>query len=324
MNILYILGNGFDINLGLETRYSNFYPFYLKQKTDNEKVVNLKKSINSNIKTWADLEVAFGLYTKQMTNISEFDELFSDIQDNLSKYLQGVESAFNFSKIDKQLFFSHFSFPEKFLVKRFENEINSFKNKWKGYQWNIDIITLNYTRTLEKVLQYQGKSMVLGTHDNTNIMLQKIFHIHGYTDSRMVLGVNDKSQIGNEKFRKEIDAIETLIKDNCNVAQGHTVEVSCKTKVKNANLICIFGSSLGKTDKLWWNLILKRLEQDDCRLIIFDIANDDFQLRPQIHRRIERDRINQFLNENNLILEKRKEIENKIYFAFNTNIFKVD
>jgi hypothetical protein len=29
-NITFILGNGFDLNLGLKTRYTDFYPEYIK------------------------------------------------------------------------------------------------------------------------------------------------------------------------------------------------------------------------------------------------------------------------------------------------------
>ncbi len=42
MNILYILGNGFDINLGLKTRYSDFYKYYIGIESKDENIRKLK------------------------------------------------------------------------------------------------------------------------------------------------------------------------------------------------------------------------------------------------------------------------------------------
>jgi len=35
MNIIYIIGNGFDINLGLKTRYVDFYKWYVDRNLEN-------------------------------------------------------------------------------------------------------------------------------------------------------------------------------------------------------------------------------------------------------------------------------------------------
>ena len=43
MNVLFILGNGFDINLGLHTGYQDFYEYYLKQPSTNPVIVKLKE-----------------------------------------------------------------------------------------------------------------------------------------------------------------------------------------------------------------------------------------------------------------------------------------
>jgi hypothetical protein len=81
----------------------------------------------------------------------------------------------------------------------------------------------------------------------------------------MVLGVNDISQIDNIGFHKNQDIIETIIKDECNQAQKHTKEIWCKNQIKKANLICIFGSSIGDTDNIWWELVGEQLTRD-CNL----------------------------------------------------------
>ena len=42
MKIVYLIGNGFDLNLGLKTSYRDFYKKYIKQKSNSEIVENFK------------------------------------------------------------------------------------------------------------------------------------------------------------------------------------------------------------------------------------------------------------------------------------------
>ena len=42
MNITYLIGNGFDLNLGLRTRYTDFYDYYLNNtESDTENISKL-------------------------------------------------------------------------------------------------------------------------------------------------------------------------------------------------------------------------------------------------------------------------------------------
>lgn len=78
MNIVYLIGNGFDINIGLKTRYKDFYDYYLALDSsgDNEHVKKLKEHLKETLSTddkyWSDLEIALGAYT---TNFSSLEEL---------------------------------------------------------------------------------------------------------------------------------------------------------------------------------------------------------------------------------------------------------
>ena len=44
MNVTFLVGNGFDINLGLKTKYTDFYPSYLAKGYDDI----LSKDIKNN------------------------------------------------------------------------------------------------------------------------------------------------------------------------------------------------------------------------------------------------------------------------------------
>ena len=60
MNVLYILGNGFDKAVGMKTSYPEFYQ-YLMKDTDkcSDLMQQLKKDIKADKELWSDMEIAF-------------------------------------------------------------------------------------------------------------------------------------------------------------------------------------------------------------------------------------------------------------------------
>lgn len=75
MNVLFILGNGFDKAQGLATSYQEFYNDYLKLTPSSEIEARLKKEIQSDYETWADLEEGLGKYSAQFDDIISFREV---------------------------------------------------------------------------------------------------------------------------------------------------------------------------------------------------------------------------------------------------------
>jgi len=322
MNVLFFIGNGFDLNLGMKTSYPDFYKYYQKIGSQSSSINKLKKDISKNLKNWSDLELALGEYMENIKSAQEFDEVFEDIGDKLSEYLQQEENNFDFSKIDKKKLFDYLSFPDNSLLRADSNKLISFKKTWRNSPWNVRIITFNYTRSIEKLIGEKQSNLQIGSHGHYSITLQGIEHIHGYANDRMVMGVNDVSQIKNTAFHKNQDVIEALVKNNCNQVHRHTIDEWCKKQVSLANLICIFGSSIGDTDIMWWDLIGKQLKRD-CLLIIFDRCED---IPPRIaykKARVERRIRESFLRKTKMNEEEKKIITNKIYVGLNTNIFKL-
>ena len=52
MNITFLIGNGFDINLGLKTRYSDFYPYFIEKSTETNMI---RTWLEADELLWADL-----------------------------------------------------------------------------------------------------------------------------------------------------------------------------------------------------------------------------------------------------------------------------
>ncbi|KAA3611240.1 MAG: hypothetical protein D8M58_14815 [Calditrichaeota bacterium] len=322
MNILFIIGNGFDLNLGMKTKYTDFYKYYQSIDSSSDSIINLKKDISINLKNWSDLELALGKYTQNINSVKEFDLVFEDIGDNLCDFLLQTESNFNFNKIDKKKLFDYFSYPERLLLKSDKDKLSMFKRNWNNSNWNVNVITFNYTRSIEKILGEKPQNLQIGSNNNYKIILQRIEHIHGYANDRMVMGVNDISQIANTSFHTNQDILEALVKNSCNQANKHGIDILCKQQISYANLICIFGSSIGDTDKMWWIEIGKQLLKGSS-LIIFELGEQISQRRGYLQARKERNIKEAFLNKTALTNEEKKKAEKNIYVGINTDMFNI-
>ncbi|WP_418510036.1 bacteriophage abortive infection AbiH family protein [Corallibacter sp.] len=324
MKILYILGNGFDLNLGLKTSYKDFYDYYKSVKSSKNAVNNLKTNISSNYKNWSDLELAFGQYTEEFKTVDDFDEVFEDIGEQLAEYLKKEEGKFDSAEVDKERFFENLVKPEIFLPLAENTLIRNYKNKFINKNWYVDIVTFNYTTVIERIIE-QKKNIKIGHHikDNGAVTLRGIEHIHGYVDDRMVLGVNDVSQLKNKEFHQNLDVLEAIVKEKCNLAYGHTIDNHFKTKISQANFICIFGASLGDTDNMWWELIGERLKKDKIPVIIFTRGEE--VISPRIgykNNRTKRKMRSYFLKKTKLNKEEIELVNDNIYVALDTGMFK--
>jgi hypothetical protein len=320
MNILYIIGNGFDINLGLKTKYSDFYKYYQGQLSEDNLINNLKKEIAKGIVNWADLEEAFGKYMVNLNDREEFDTVYDDIVINLGDYLENQEKEFDFSKVDKSILLKDLSTPELFLTQEDIQELKSYKSNWGAATWNINIITLNYTRALEKILESQISNIQIGKHRHGLVMLGNIQHIHGYTDERTILGVNDISQVGKEQFHTDKEILDALIKPGANRALRHNVDKICENHAHSAHIICIFGSSLGDTDNYWWKLVGDQLRKN-TRIIIFMKCEEISQRLGYRSVRSRQAFRELFLSKTDLSDAEKLNLQNNIYIGINTNMF---
>jgi hypothetical protein len=323
LKILYILGNGFDLNLGMKTSYKDFYDYYNNIESKKESVNELKKNISNNYKNWSDLELALGQYTEALKNDFVFDEVFEDIGEQLAEYLKIEEGKLKFNNISTRGFYKDLVKPEDYLPIADKNHLQNYKHKFSTSDWHIDIFTFNYTTTIEKIINSQ-KNIKLKHHININgsVFLRGVEHIHGYVDNRMVLGVNDISQLKNKKFHSNINVLEAIVKEKCNKAYKHTIDNQFTTKINKANLICIFGSSIGDTDNMWWELIGQKLI-NEVPIIIFTKREE--VISPRIgykNNRTERKIRNYFLKKTNLTDEQKEKYGNNVFIILDAPIFK--
>ena len=101
MKITFLIGNGFDVSMGIESSYSKFYEWYCKRpsilKPIRDFKLNIQKDIRQDIpdeeKTWADFEVGLGKYTAEFPPAvaSQFLDCYDDAQSGIVEYLKEQE-----------------------------------------------------------------------------------------------------------------------------------------------------------------------------------------------------------------------------------------
>lgn len=288
MNITYIIGNGFDINLGLKSRYVDFYKDYIKRTAIDGPVIQIfRDEINEFVKQdcnkkdentidWQDLEVALGHWTEKL-KVEEVEPLYINIIDSLKDYLEGEYESFDLETFSRVEFFSYLLDPISENYNR--NQITEIQNFWRGFSEpdDINIINFNYTTTIEHLSSYTGDRLYIG--ENTighKTYLNSVLHIHqSLNDEEILVGLNDVSQIANKEIHKDKHLCNLLIKPRTNVLLGTGVDRDCESVIRKTHLFIIFGTSAGITDKKWWNSICTRLQNDSVRLLYFVYCPDD-------------------------------------------------
>lgn len=325
MNVLYIIGNGFDLNLNLQTSYEHFFEYYKNQKNDNDIIIKLKENIKGKKKDWSDLELALGGYFKELDSEEEFDMIFDDIKFNLSQFLKVQESNFNIQDVDSPKFLRDLIYPEEYLLFTDQVNLRNYFGKWINIEVKINIATFNYTKILDDLFKEAiNKNLLIQRHQNHKVKLGSILHIHGFVEKEMILGVNDDSQILNGEFLKNHYIKASFIKAEFNKTLKNGNNSDFSNKINNANLIIIFGSSLGDSDKIWWERIASRIN-DECKLIIFKKGPEILPLQEHKLFKYE-DQIKNYFMEKASIIDEDKiyYLKERVFVGINTNMFNLD
>lgn len=332
MRITFLIGNGFDINVGLATKYSEFYKYYV-DKYPNDL---LAKDIDENYEFWSDLEMGLGKYTANILPDKEeaFWESEELMENALADYLEEQMSKIQINTEEK----------EKEIAGEIQRSLIKFKEEFPKEQQQFleqqlrtirdaivySFISFNYTNALDTCVDLTKEIIKkdFGNHkaDNGSMyshVVGDVLHIHGTTKEELILGVNDVSQIANDTFNENVFYQQCLIKGEANKRLGQNKIQDARNIINSSMIICIFGMSIGETDRMWWEYLGKWLMGSSNRRLVIFGKND--KLSGRITRR------SLFLSQNEL-LEKFREntglkndewnkIQGNIYIKYNSNLF---
>ncbi len=262
MNIVYIIGNGFDKAQGMKTSYPEFYQYLMKTEC-SPLLEMMKKEIKEDTKLWSDMEEALGVFASKVKTEEEMDSLHDELSQHLQDYLKLEDDniALNAEKRNKVRW--DLMHPEGYLAEADREAYNLFMKPVKNESPSsvIHIISLNYTNTIERLLSVVGPNPDLVLDKSQGYYLQDICHVHGQLGDTIIIGVDNKEQIQNSSFQSSDEIASFLIKADANAAMKNLRHRNCEQLIKKANLMVLFGVSYGETDIRWWKLIGDELKK---------------------------------------------------------------
>jgi len=213
-----IIGNGFDLNLGLLTSYSHFLEssnFNELLMESNQIAINLHNK--KNLENWVDVEACLKDYADQYSKQNDSYDVFKSNYIELLKKFSEYLNSLDYNKINKE------SKAYNFIV---SSAIHGNETA------NVLIYNFNYTPTIKNILIKCGWS--------ERDFREKHVHVHGNLDSDIIFGIQD-----NTSKTK----IHTLIKKatrpgfkSCNLPED----------LQKGYDIAVFGYSLGVTDEMYF------------------------------------------------------------------------
>lgn len=249
---LLIIGNGFDLSLGLKTKYSDFAnsEFWPNQLNDEYFFAYLNDKKNTD--TWFDLERLLGLYEQSMGKIRPIDfnckkynpqasndvVFFRMLSDSLKRYLSNIQRK------DVE--------PNSVGAKVLNSVINNgfFKR----------IISFNYTD-----LKQLGEKIGL---DLNSIDIE---YIHGNLEEGIVLGVPENIELSSN--------YDFLYKTSSNSYASHPIPCFLDA----ASEVVFFGHSLSDNDYFYFEDFFRKqsadgLSKDACKHITIFTFNEESRL----------------------------------------------
>jgi len=330
MNITFLIGNGFDLNLKLNTRYTDFYKYYI----ENDPKDLLSKSIKEDYEMWSDLEVGLGEFLKDIdeSQIEEFLDSKSTLERMLSEYLTLENNRVHIK-------------DEKALAEEFKKKILNFFSDFNTLdkehyhqimgatrtQIQYNFITFNYTNILDEIVsasQKHCKPFDNHTANNSNYTdsVAMPHHIHGKLTEDLILGLDNAEQILNEKLKTNPKLTNYIIKSAVNTALGEKKIEKAKQIIDNSKFICLFGLSIGDTDGMWWSYIIEWLKRDNNnRLVLFVNKNTNVRLSGQEKIRF-RDTNRELMVERSRceVSKTLSAVQDKIIIVPNSKIFNLE
>ena len=283
MNITFMIGNGFDIGLGLATSFKEFFPiYYAKSLKKDASIRQLSENISDNEDAWSYFEKQLGEYTVKFdsTTASNFHSQLADFTKEFIEYLRAQEKRLSYSDtqlISKTLITALTGFYKGDILPTasaacFEK---IFLNA-SGDEHRYNFISFNYTSALEHCLETLKDKVVTirksksGTETKTD-KIGSIVNVHGTEGSFPIMGVNDKTQIANKQLAETLSFSDRLVKPQINQRIRMNYAEQAASVLSSSKIICIYGMSLGITDRDWWDRVITWLHADSNRqLVIFN------------------------------------------------------
>lgn len=307
MNITYLIGNGFDIGLGLKTQYSDFvskvtnklenecaiYPAHEKASFD----IAIKRWLLKNLKSkqiefWHDAEEAFGTL-----GFSEIEGRSQDVvqhchvwfQREMWEWVNGKNDLFRLPHLSEDLITKNFlgQLVCGWLGGLPQSVRNTIYRQMASEVVELNFISFNYTNIIEKLLSVfnQNRQYIVApktSRGSIQVMVQigDCVHVHGEVSpegnlQELVFGVDNGSQILDAAVSSSAENRRRLVKQDY-IKYTHAGETERVLDILGGtSFLVTLGHSFGKTDSFWWDKIFNDLSSEIYKVVVCPYFKSD-------------------------------------------------
>ena len=318
MNITFMIGNGFDINCGMNCTYRDVYKKYITTPSASEVIASFKKRIRSDLDTWADFETAMAADMANYQSEHEFLSCLRDFKNYLNQYLlleqsklyQQLNNSFVYAAVQEEMRDSLESFYDGIS----HNVSHDIQEKLGQTPISYRTISFNYTDIFERILRYVIK---FGSNN--------VVHIHGKLNDDLVLGMDHLEQLPATSYKLSNKGKRAFIKTVFNQAFDRARVASAADLIQTSDIICVYGMSLGNSDFTWKNALLEWMRTSrsmylflynyDCSCLSYTTADERLDL--------EDDAKAELLRSFDIKEEDSEQYLNKLHIPCGKNIFNI-
>lgn len=327
IRVTFLIGNGFDLNLDLKTRYQDFYPHYLwdnRFRTDDPDIFRFKELLRngSQYPHWADFELALGQHTNTppLNTAVSLRKCLQHFKRCFAQYLQDEEARIDYDACGRTMalqFLEDIRNHLSYLEPRFRNNILNAHSTRDLRLYRI--LNFNYTTVIDRLFGYLKDENFA---PQTRI---PVIHIHGTHSGGMILGVDNADQVANPTLFTNDRQWRMVIKPLLNQQSGYGHDEEALSVLENSSTICIFGMSLGETDSTWWVRIGRwLLASSSHHLLIFSRGSNLDSFFPEDILDYQDNIRDLFFSRTEISPEEYSILQDRVHIAITSNIFKLE
>lgn len=346
MQVTFLVGNGFDLNAGLRTRFSDFFKVYCEETANDTPVIKkFKEEIGTNVELWSDFEKQMGNYTAKVMKdiLAEGDlsveDYYTCIDDFRNKFIIYLNEEIRHPIVSvmktqiREKCQDMLKNPFRYLrTGQWERLYNYIDAQPQPLTVNYGFVVFNYTDMCEQCMRIQGSHVIIGYCDDSvdaEISADRFVYVHGRLGNEILLGVDNISQIRNPRLQNDEELVYSIVKPISNRELESGQDEKAKELIETSNVIIIYGMSLGETDNSWWREIADWLLQgknsEERFLIVYSCDGTTNRSSTRNAVRNQKEVRKKFLEAYEYELEEKDKdyMMNHIFCALNTDILKI-
>ena len=322
MNVTFLIGNGFDLRLGLHTKYTDMYEGYIKEPSGNEVIRRFKKTLEQDspngYKTWGDFEMAMAQHAKTFSSEEELIVCVRDFKEYMANHLQSEQQKFmdlmnqaSSAAIAKEMNRATVTFYKG----QTPNVINEIEEVYDATDISCNYIVFNYTTLLDEILKKHNNYYKISKNNQP-------VHIHGQFSTDIVLGIDNISQAKDLPYLLSKKGERAFIKTAFNVSfDKRRVEIA-EQLIDESDVICVYGMSLGESDRIWISHLYNWLISDiNHHLIYFKHSHKKFSRWKRDEMMDEEDAQKQILLRRLCTMDEMGSLEQQVHIPIDYDIF---